>query len=142
SSLRTVGEAKIAHITCEPPLADLLASGIWVATPAGLFHPAVPLDDTDDVAGLDEDDVMIAASPVELHRTRAIAETHITTEAFGGGGCARDPTTGAAALRGFTLCFTPGGVTGGDDVVMIGAQWRRSSFGQAPPADPGAPNIQ
>ena len=143
-NLRTVGEAKIAHITCEPPLADLLASGTWVSTPAGLFHPAVPLDDQDDVANLDEDDVMIAASPVERQRTRAIAETHVTTEAFefGAGWCVRDRTTSADAMRGFTLCFDASGVTGGDDVVMLGPLWRRTRFGAMPPADPGDPNIQ
>src|SRR5262249_35357455 len=65
NSVRPLGDAKVARLTCEPPLSDVLVAGTWVSTPAGLFHPAIPLDDPDDVANLDEMDLMISATPVE-----------------------------------------------------------------------------
>lgn len=141
NSLRTVGEAQIAHLTCEPPLSDVLVAGTWVSTPAGLFHPAIPLDDADDLANLDDMDLMIAATPAERHQAHTIADAHVVTDAFefGAGWCVRDRTAAATARRGFTLCFDASGITGGDDVVMIGPQWRRSQFGQVPPPDPDDP---
>jgi hypothetical protein len=144
NSVRTVGEAQVARLTCEPPLSDVLVAGTWVSTQAGLFHPAIPLDDADDLASLDDMDLMIAATPAERHQAHTVAEARVTSEAFefGAGWCVRDRTAAADARRGYTLCFDASGVTGGDDVVMMGSLWRRSRFGQVPPPDADDPISQ
>ncbi len=140
SSVRTFGDATVAHVACDPPMADLLAAGTWVQTPAGLFHPVLPMDDAEDIANLGDEDMLIAAIPVERHHDHAIDQTKFASDAFelAAGWCIREISSGGDTRRGFTLCFDASGVTGGDDLLIAGEQWRRSRFGQPVP-DPEDP---
>jgi hypothetical protein len=140
-NVRAVGEATLAHLACDPPLSDVLAAGTWVSTPTGLFHPSVPIEDAEDVSNLGEGDLMIAATPAERHHARVVSRMEETTDAFefGGGWCVRDRSSATAeARREFTLCFDGNAVTGGEDLLVLAGQWRRSRYGQAPSA-PDAP---
>lgn len=137
---RQLGDADVSRVTCDAPHAGLLVAGTWVATPAGLYHPHVPIDDPDELALLGNDELLIAAIPVEREHSHALGYAQESLEAFGheGSWCVRRSTSAGTERRAYTLCFDAKTVTGGSEVVVSGTEWQRVRFGSAPedPDDP------
>lgn len=133
--VKPVGDANVSRVVCEPPFKGLLVVGTWVATPAGLYHPPLPVDDADELALLGEDDLLITAKPKEREHTRALGQADESNEAFAfeGSWCVRNTMTSGEERRSYTLCFGDGGVTGGGEVVGSGGSTQRVSFGRNPP---------
>jgi hypothetical protein len=132
---KQVGDATVSRIACDPPHAGLLVAGTWVSTPAGLFHPYLPVDDPDELALLGDDDLLIGAIPKEREHSHALDQTQESIEAFGHAGswCVRQTTSAAADRRAFALCFDGRAVTGGSDLVVGDGVWQQVRFGNAPP---------
>src|SRR5262249_48435010 len=128
------------RVRCAEPHAGLLVVGNWVETPAGLYHPALPIDDPDELALLGEDDLLLSAVAKERQHSHAEAGAQDTIEAFTfrGSWCGRDPIASETDRRAFTLCFDGRTVTGGGELVITGTTWHREQFGAAPP-DPDDP---
>ena len=137
ADVNPLGNSTVARVRCAKPYAGLLVAGTWVATPAGLYHPLLPVDDPDDLALLGEDDLLIAARPHEREHSHVIdgAQESIEAFAFDRSWCVRDLTATAADRRGFTLCFDASGITGGDELVIVDGRPQRTRFGVAPPED-------
>lgn len=135
AEVKPVGDANVSRIACESPFQDLLVVGTWVATPAGLYHPALPVDDADELALLGEDDLLIGSVPKERDHAHAIGPADDSNEAFRfeGSWCVRNTTTSGEERRSYTLCFGEGGVTGGGEIVASGGVTARVMFGKNPP---------
>ncbi len=143
ADVRRVGDANVAKLACGEPYRDLSIAGTWVAEPAGLYHPAIPIDGPDDLSTLGDDDLLLNAAPAERAHSHALgAGAQQSTEAFafGDAWCVRETTSAGADRRAYTLCFGTAGITGGSDSVVVGsdATWRRATFGKVPP-DPDDP---
>jgi hypothetical protein len=143
SDVRRVGDATVARLGCAKPYDDLLISGTWVATPAGLFHPALPIDGPDDLVSLGDNDLLISAVPHERDHSHtleapegpvAAPQERIEAWRVDEMWCAKDLTTADPDRRSFTICFDASGLAGGADLVITGADtsWHRSLFGHAP----------
>lgn len=134
AQVKPVGDATVAHLTCDPPNAGLLVVGTWVATPAGLYHPLIPVDDPDELALLGEDDLLLSANAVEHSHDRVIDGAHVANEAFiyEGSWCVRETTTAGADSRSFTLCFDGKGITGGAETVVSAGATQSATFGSVP----------
>lgn len=132
---KQVGDASVSRIRCAEPHAGLSIAGTWVATPAGLYHPHLPVDDPDELALLGDDDLLIAAIPKEREHSHALGHAQDTIEAFGfsGSWCVRQTTIAAADRRAFALCFDGRAITGGSDLVAGDGTWHQVRFGKAPP---------
>lgn len=142
SEVKQIGDANVARVSCKPPHAGLLVVGTWVATPAGLYHPALPIDDADELAMLGEDDLLLSAKPRDREHSHALGDAQDSVEAFSfkRSWCVRNTITTESDRRAYTLCFDATGVTGGGEVIIVGADstWHRTHFGAAPP-DPDDP---
>jgi hypothetical protein len=134
--VKPVGDANVSRVVCEPPFKGLLVVGTWVATPAGLYHPPLPVDDADELALLGEDDLLITVKPKEREHSHALGHADESNEAFAfeGSWCVRNKMTSGEERRSYTLCFGDGRVTGGGEVVGSGGNTQRVSFGRNPPA--------
>lgn len=137
---RSVGDATVSNVRCEAPQAALLVGGTWVATPAGLYHPLLPVDDPDELALLGEDDLLVQTTPKEREHSHVIERTQISIEALThkGSWCVREATTAQEDHRSWTLCFAASGVTGGSELVFDATTLDRVRFGNVPddPDDP------
>jgi hypothetical protein len=142
ADVRRIGDANVARLACAKPHDDLSIAGSWVAEPAGLYHPAIPIDQPDDLATLGDDDLLLQATPAERAHNHADEGTQQSIEAFpfARAWCVRETTIAGEDRRSYALCFDSGGVTGGTDLVVVAADatWRRATFGKAPP-DPDDP---
>lgn len=134
AAVKQVADATVARMACTAPYQGLLIAGTWVATPAGLYHPYLPIDDADELTLLGEDDLLIAAKPAERDHSRTTGETFESIEAFeeGSSWCVRHTTDAGADRRRFALCFDGTTVTGASDLVGSGADWQRVELGAAP----------
>jgi len=133
ADVHALGDAKVAKLSCSKPYDDLLASGVLIATRAGLFHPPIE-PSSDDVASYQTGEPLIAAIPA--------AESSTASEAFAfeHAWCVRETTSAELDRRDYTLCFDARGISGGGEVVIIGPDetWHSARFGNAPhdPDDP------
>jgi hypothetical protein len=134
---KPIGDATVAHLACDPPHAGLLVVGTWVATPAGLYHPLVPVDEPDELALLGEDDLLIAANAVEHEHTHKIdqADDEIEAFVFEGSWCVRETTATTEDRRSYTLCFDGRALMGGGESVGKGTAVQQVRFGMAPADD-------
>jgi hypothetical protein len=134
-SVAQVGDANVSRLACAPPHESLLVNGTWVATPAGLYHPHLPIDSPDELALLGDDELLITTRPRERVHTHRVDGTSETVETFGHAGswCVRQTTSAGDDLRGFTLCFDGHTITGGSDLVRAGGRLQRIDFGDTPP---------
>lgn len=141
AEVKPVGDATVSRVACVAPHGGLLVVGTWVATPAGLYHPLLPIDDADELALLGDDDLLITATPKEREHAHALGHGADSIEAFpfAGSWCVRNTTATTEDLRSFTLCFDGKAVTGGAELVITGNELHRARFGAAPedPEDPG-----
>ena len=138
AEVKQVGDGTVARVTCAKPHAALLIVGTWVATPTGLYHPLLPIDDPDELALLGEDDLLLASHPKERQHSHVIAGAQDSIEAFTfhASWCVRDTTAAQSDRRSYTLCFDATGMTGGDELVIVGGQAEhRTRFGAAPPVE-------
>lgn len=130
---KQVGDAMVSRLDC----GSLLVSGTWVSTPAGLYHPYLPVDDPDELALLDEDDLLLARIPEEREHSRALdggAQDSIEAFAYEGSWCVRQTTQSPSDRRTYTLCFDGTHITGGgEDTASGGGAAQRITFGTAPP---------
>jgi hypothetical protein len=135
ASVAQVGDANVSRLSCTPPHDSLLVNGTWVATPAGLYHPYLPIDSPDDLALLGDDDLLITTRPRERVHAHGVDGTSELVEAFGHAGswCVRQTTSARDDMRSFSLCFDGRTVTGGSELVRTGGQSQRIDFGNAPP---------
>lgn len=133
ADVKPVGDANVARLTCAAPHAGLAISGQWVATPAGLYHPLVPVDEPDELTLLGDDDLLLAANAEEREHEHVIAGTRSEIAAFiyKASWCVRETTTLGDNQRSYTLCFDASGITGGDEFTL-GGESRAMSFGDAP----------
>lgn len=140
SEVKSIADATVSRVSCAPPHAGLLVVGWWVATPAGIYHPALPVDDADELALLGEDDLLLTAKPKEREHSSATTGMQHAVEAFPhqDSWCVRDAIVTEEDRRHMTLCFGGAGVTGGGDLVASGTTWKRTTFG-AVPDDPDDP---
>jgi len=132
AEIKPVGDATVARLDC----GALLVSGTWVSTPAGLYHPSLPVDDPDELTLLGEDDLLITRVPVEREHSHALeggAQDAIEAFAFETSWCVRQTTQSSTDRRSFTLCFDGKDITGGAEETASGAQTSRAAFGKAPP---------
>lgn len=130
--VKPVGDATVAHLDC----GALLVSGTWVATPAGLYHPYVPVDDPDELALLGEDDLLIGAVADERYHEHVLAggaRSVVQAIGFEGSWCVRETTSAPADSRTYVLCFDGTNVTGGGEQTSGGSTY----FGSAPHDEPG-----
>jgi hypothetical protein len=136
-SVKPIADASVSRISCAAPHQALLIVGTWVATPAGLYHPYLPVDDPDELTLLGEDDLLIAAKPAERDHSHTTGETAESIEAFeqGGSWCVRHTTSAGEDRRRFAICFDGKAVTGASDLVGTGADWQRVELGAAPQED-------
>ena len=138
--VKSVGDAQVSTVRCGAPQAALLVGGTWVSTPAGLYHPLLPVDDPDELALLGQDDLLINATPKDREHSHAVELTQISTEALThkGSWCVRETTSAQQDHRSWTLCFAASGVTGGSEVVFNATTLDRVTFGTVPddPDDP------
>jgi hypothetical protein len=132
--VKPIADASVSRISCAAPHRALLIAGTWVATPAGLYHPYLPVDDPDELTLLGEDDLLIAAIPAERDHSHTAGETDETIEAFehASSWCVRHTTAAGADRRAFALCFDGTTITGASDLVSTGAVWQRVDLGAAP----------
>jgi hypothetical protein len=142
AEVKPIADATVARLQCAPPNAGLLVVGAWVATPAGLYHPALPIDDPDELALLGDEDLLITAKAKEREHSQASDGMQHTIEAFSHdrSWCVRDSTVVDPERRHYTLCFGPGGITGGGELVVGERSWHRTTFGSVP-ADPDDPTL-
>jgi hypothetical protein len=134
ASVKPVGDATVARLACDPPNAGLLVVGTWVATPAGLYHPLLPVDEPDELALLGEDDLLLAANAAEHSHDRVIDGAQLANEAFvyRGSWCVRETTAAGQDSRSYTLCFDANGITGGSETVISSGVTQRATFGAVP----------
>jgi hypothetical protein len=137
AQVKPVGDATVAHIACDPPNAGLLVVGTWVATPAGLYHPLLPIDDPDELALLGEDDLLLGAIAAERSHDHVVGGTQIETDAFvyRSSWCVRETTTAGSDSRSYTLCFDGNGITGGGETVTSAGATQSATFGAVPRED-------
>ena len=126
-----VGDASVSRLDC----GSLLVSGTWVSTPAGLYHPYLPVDEPDELTLLGDDDLLIARIPAEReheHTLQGGAQDSI--EAFGhdGSWCVRQSTATSTDRRSYTLCFDGTNITGGAEDTATGTEKHAVTFGRAP----------
>ncbi len=140
AEVKQVGDANVARLDCAKPYNGLLVVGWWVATPAGLYHPALPIDDADELSLFGDIDLLLPARPTDYEHTVAADGVQHAVEAFRHreSWCGRDTMVAAQERRHYTVCFAASGITGGGDLVVAGGEWHRTSFGVAPvdAADP------
>lgn len=132
ASSKQVGDATVSRLDC----GSLLVSGTWVSTPAGLYHPYLPVDDPDELAMLGEDDLLIARIPAEREHSHALGggvQDSIETFAFEASWCVRQTTQSSTDRRAYTLCFDGTNITGGGEDTVGGDEPHRIVFGKAPP---------
>lgn len=139
AEVKQVGDATVSRLACAAPYQSLLISGTWVAAPAGLYHPYLPIDDPDELNLLGEDDLLIAKIPKERSHRRVEGMTTHEIEAFdfGTSWCVEQGTLVAGSSRNFALCFDGTSVTGASDLVYTGPDWQRVEVGRAPSDDEG-----
>lgn len=137
AEVKPVGDATVARIACDPPNAGLLVVGTWVATPAGLYHPLLPVDDPDELALLGEDDLLLSANATERSHERVLEGARIETEAFThqASWCVHETTTAGADSRSYTLCFDKSGMTGGSETITSAGATQSATFGSVPRED-------
>ncbi|HTL36390.1 MAG TPA: hypothetical protein VL326_24825 [Kofleriaceae bacterium] len=137
ADVKPVGDATVARLACDAPNAGLLVVGTWVATPAGLYHPLLPVDEPDELALLGEDDLLLGANAVEHSHEHVIDGARVENEAFvhEGSWCVRETTTNGADSRSYMLCFDRNGITGGSETVVSDGATQSAQFGSVPPAD-------
>lgn len=150
SNVHRVGDATVAKLGCAKPFDDLLIIGTWVASPAGLFHPALPIDSPDDLVMLGENDLLFNVAPRERQHSHALEgpvapQEEIESWKHDKSWCVKDAITADPDRRSFTICFDGNGISGGADLVVTGPEksWHRSIFGAAPHdlSDPTRPPI-
>ncbi|HEY5920435.1 MAG TPA: hypothetical protein VIV11_02135 [Kofleriaceae bacterium] len=133
AGVKPVGDATVSRVSCAAPYAGLLVVGGWVATPAGLYHPALPIDDVDELALLGDEELLITARARDREHSQATGGMQHSIQAFPHerSWCVRDTTSVADERRVYTLCFSEAGVTGGGELVITGAdrRWHRTTFG-------------
>jgi hypothetical protein len=137
AEVKQIADATVSRISCAAPHQALLIAGTWVATPAGLYHPYLPVDDPDELTMLGDDDLLIAAIPAERDHSHTTGQTDESIEAFeqAASWCVRHTTTAGTDRRRFALCFDGSTVTGATDLVATGADWQRVELGAAPQDD-------
>lgn len=131
AEVKQVGDANVSRLRCNP--ASLLISGDWVATPAGLYHPLVPIDEPDELALLTEDDLLLTANAAEREHEHVVQGAQSTIHAFmhRGSWCVRETMVLGHQERSYTLCFNAQGISGGDEVI-VGDEPTTTTFGDAP----------
>jgi hypothetical protein len=137
AEVKPLADATVSRISCTPPHQALLIAGTWVATPAGLYHPYLPVDDPDELTLLGDDELLIAAIPAERDHAHTTGQTDESIEAleYEGSWCVRHTTTAGQDRRTFALCFDGTQVTGASDFVATEAGWQRVELGAAPQDD-------
>lgn len=147
AKLERIGDAVVTRLACDKPYDDLSISGTWVAEPAGLYHPLGPITQPDDLATLNDDDLLINDKPRERDHSHTSDASNRKVEAFAwkSGWCVHDKTTAADAetgkfadRRSFTLCFDRDhGILAASelDSDAAGGQWRAVHVGGDPPLD-------
>jgi hypothetical protein len=143
AEVKQIANADVARVTCAKPHDSLLIVGWWVSTQAGLYHPALPIDDADDLSLFGDIDLLLPARPTEYEHTEAVDGVQHAVESFrhGSDWCARDTMVAAQERRHYTLCFGEHGVTGGGDLAVDGGEWHRTTFG-AVPVDAADPTLE
>lgn len=132
AEVKQVGDASVSHLDC----GSLLVSGTWVAAPAGLYHPYVPVDEPDELALLGEDDLLIGAHADDRYHEHVLedgARSTIQTVQYDYGWCVRETTAAAGDSRMYILCFDGTNVTGGGEETSSG----QTFFGAVPHDPPG-----
>jgi hypothetical protein len=137
AEVKQIADASVSRISCAAPHQALLIAGTWVATPAGLYHPYLPVDDPDELTLLGDDDLLIAAIPAERDHRHTAGQTDEEIEAFehGASWCVRHTTTAGTDRRQFALCFDGTTLTGASDLVGSGEDVQRVDLGAAPQDD-------
>jgi hypothetical protein len=137
AEVKPVADATVSRIACTAPHQGLLVAGTWVATPAGLYHPYLPVDDPDELTLLGDDDLLVATIPTERDHAHTSGQTEESIEAFEheSSWCVRQTTTAGTDRRRFALCFDGTAVTGASDFVGTAAGWQRVELGAAPQDD-------
>ena len=137
AQVKPVGDATVAQIACDAPNAGLLIVGTWVATPAGLYHPLLPVDDPDELALLGEDDLLLAANATEHSHDHVVGGTQIANESFihRSSWCVRETTSAGGDSRSYTLCFDANGITGGSETITSAGASQSVTFGAVPRED-------
>jgi hypothetical protein len=131
TDVKQVGDANVSRLDC----GALLVSGTWVATPAGLYHPYLPVDEPDELALLGEDDLLLGAIPGEREHEHVLeggARSAIEAVGYDGSWCVRETTTLGTDMRSYVLCVDGANITGGGEETS-GSQ--PVYFGKAPPPD-------
>jgi hypothetical protein len=141
---KQVSDANVARLECDAPHAGLLVVGTWVATPAGLYHPALPVDDPDELSLLGDDDLLITSTPKERDHEHALdaASEHLEALPHGGSWCVRQTTTAGRDRRSYTLCFDRTTITGIADLTAIGDDWQRVELGAMPATEEGETEVE
>jgi hypothetical protein len=137
AAVKPVADATVSRIACAAPHQGLLIAGTWVATPAGLYHPYLPVDDPDELTLLGDDDLLVATLPAERDHDHTTGPTHESIEAFEheSSWCVQHTTKAGSDRRRFALCFDGATVTGASDFVGTAAGWQRVELGAAPHGD-------
>jgi hypothetical protein len=135
AEVKQVGDANVSRLACARPHEGLLVVGTWVATPAGLYHPLLPIDDADELALLGDDDLLLTTIPSERTHDHALGDAADSIEAFTfrGSWCVRNTVSRGDDRRGYMLCFDGATVTGGSDLVVGDGAKQHLRFGAAPP---------
>jgi hypothetical protein len=134
AAMKQVGDASVSRLDC----GSLLVSGTWVAMPAGLYHPYLPVDDPDELTLLGDDDLLLARNPAERDHDHVLAGgARDSIEAFGfeGSWCVRQTTEASTDRRSWTLCFDGKDLTGGSEDTASGTESNHITFGKAPTED-------
>jgi hypothetical protein len=132
---KRVGDASVSHLDCGP----LLVSGTWVSTPAGLYHPYVPVDEPDELTLLGDDDLLLATKPAERtheHVLEGGAQDEIEAFGFQSSWCVRQTTEAGRDRRSYTLCFDGKDITGGTEDTASESEQHHLQFGASPPDAP------
>ena len=134
TEVKQVGDASVAHLACDAPNAGVLVNGTWVATPGGLYHPLLPIDDPDELALLGDADLLLPANAAEGSHEHLIEGTHVSNEAFihESSWCVRQTTVLGPESRSFTLCFAAPGITGIAETVVSNGATTSAQFGSVP----------
>lgn len=150
-SVERVGEAVVAHLTCDKPHDALSISGQWVQQPNGLYHPLIPITSVDDLAALLDDDLLLQAPPDERDSTHSTDSSVHRVEALRGDGdawCVSDKTSAAGLQpgepgerRAFILCMSPtrGIVSASELETHPDKTWHEIQLGDHPMLDPEDP---
>ncbi len=149
-ALEHVGTAVVSHLACDRPFDDLSISGQWVAQPQGLYHPLIPITEPDDLATLQDEDLLINDPPRDRDHSHTMGTStrSVVTVRDQDRWCVTDKTElsdlephDLGERRSFTLCMTAaaGIVAASELEANNDGSWRSIQIGASPPLDPSDP---